>query len=174
MPLRAIYRRALSRGEVAVNPTSDLELPSVESKRDRIAPPDEAATLIAAVPQRDRALWATAFYSGLRLGELRALDWSHVDLAAGVIRVEKAWDVKEGLIEPKSKAGRRKVPIPRYYATSSTSTGYGRASGRGSCSARLPRSHSTRRPSWSAPIESGSERGSCGSRCTMLATPSPR
>ncbi|MFL5864797.1 MAG: site-specific integrase, partial [Solirubrobacteraceae bacterium] len=48
---------------------------------------------------------------GLRRGELRALGWSDVDLAGGVIRVERSWDVKEGVIEPKSTAGRRKVPI---------------------------------------------------------------
>jgi integrase len=51
-------------------------------------------------------------YAGLRRGELQALDWSNVDLAAGLIRVERAWDVKEGIIEPKSRAGRRTVPVP--------------------------------------------------------------
>jgi integrase len=51
-------------------------------------------------------------YAGLRLGELQGLRWAEVDLASGVIRVERAWDAKEGPIAPKSKAGRRKVPIP--------------------------------------------------------------
>jgi integrase len=59
----------------------------------------------------DRALWATALYGGLRRGELQALRWQDVDLASGVIRVERAWDVREGEIEPKSRAGRRTVPI---------------------------------------------------------------
>jgi integrase len=59
----------------------------------------------------DRALWATAFYAGLRRGELLALRWEDVNFAAGVIRVERAWDLKEGAIEPKSRAGRRNVPI---------------------------------------------------------------
>ena len=34
-----------------------------------------------------------------------------MDLAAGVIRVERGWDAAEGEIAPKSSAGRRKVPI---------------------------------------------------------------
>jgi integrase len=34
-----------------------------------------------------------------------------VDLETGVIRVERAWDRIEGVIEPKSRAGRRAVPI---------------------------------------------------------------
>jgi integrase len=111
MPVRAIYRRAVARGEIAVNPTSGLELPAVRGKRDRIASPAEAAKLIAAVPEADRALWATAFYSGLRLGELRALRWEDIDLANGVIRVERSWDKVVGAVEPKSRAGRRSVPI---------------------------------------------------------------
>jgi integrase len=111
MPLRAVFRRAVSRGELAVNPTTGLELPAVRGTRDRYATPEEAAELIAAAPEQDRALWATALYAGLRRGELMALDWQHVDLDAGVIRVERSWDVQAGAIETKSRAGRRTVPI---------------------------------------------------------------
>jgi integrase len=112
MPLRVIYRRALARGDVAVNPTSGIELPAVRGKRDRIASPDEAATLLAALPEAERALWATALYSGLRYGELAALAWEQVDLGAGLLRVERAWDPKAGeYVAPKSRAGTRTVPI---------------------------------------------------------------
>jgi len=96
LPLRAIYRHALARGDVTTNPTTALQLPA----------------LLAALPARDRALWATALYGGLRRGELRALRWGDVDLDRGVIRVERSWDVKDGAIEPKSRAGRRTVPVP--------------------------------------------------------------
>jgi hypothetical protein len=34
-----------------------------------------------------------------------------VDLETGVVRVERSWDPKQGPIEPKSRAGRRVVPI---------------------------------------------------------------
>jgi integrase len=112
MPLRVIYRRALQRSEVAVNPTTGLELPAVRGKRDRIASPEEAAALLAALPEDDRALWATALYAGLRYGELAALAWEQVDLGAGLIRVERAWDPKAGeYVAPKSQAGTRAVPI---------------------------------------------------------------
>jgi len=111
MPLRVIFRRALARGEVAVNPTTGLELPAVEGSRERVASPSEAEALLTALPERDRALWATAMYAGLRRGELLALRWEDVDLAAGVIHVERSWDAKEGVVTPKSKAARRSVPI---------------------------------------------------------------
>jgi integrase len=112
MPLRAIFRHLSAIDEVAVNPTSGLQVPAVRSRGYRIASPDEASDLIAAVPRQDRALWATAMYAGLRRGELQALDWSDADLAEGLIRVERAWDVKEGIIAPKSRSGRRTVPVP--------------------------------------------------------------
>ncbi len=71
-----------------------------------------AARLLAALPEKDRALWATAMYAGLRRGELMALRWGDVDLASGLIRVERAWDPKEReIIEAKSQTGRRRVPI---------------------------------------------------------------
>ena len=112
MPLRVIYRRAIEDGDLAVNPTSNLRLPAVRGRRERIASPEEAQQLLAALPERDRAVWATALYAGLRRGELMALRWDDVDLAQGVIHVERSYDEKARVeIEPKSRAGRRTVPI---------------------------------------------------------------
>jgi hypothetical protein len=39
LPVRAIYRRALVCGDVAVNPTTGLELPAVRGTRERVASP---------------------------------------------------------------------------------------------------------------------------------------
>ena len=42
-----------------------------------------------------------------------ALEWENVDLAKGVIRVERSYDPKGAVYtEPKSEAGKRTVPIP--------------------------------------------------------------
>jgi integrase len=106
-----VVRRAIARGDVALNPTTGLTLPAVRGKRDRIASPIEANALLNALPQADRTVWAIAMFAGLRLGELRALREQDVDLSGGIIRVERSWDKAEGLVEPKSRAGRRTVPI---------------------------------------------------------------
>lgn len=111
LPIRALTRRALARDELAANPCGGLQLPAIRGRRERYASPQEAEALIAAVPPRDRPIWATAMYAGLRLGELRALRVEDVDLASGVIRVERGWDPSAGAIELKSRAGRRKVPV---------------------------------------------------------------
>jgi integrase len=111
LPLRAIFRRALSRGELATNPCNGLQLPAVRGRRERYATPAEAEELIAAVPLADQPVWATAMYAGLRRGELQALRAEDVDLDRGVIRVEFGWEYRDGQIPLKSNAGRRKVPI---------------------------------------------------------------
>jgi integrase len=77
----------------------------------RIASPAEAAALVESVREDARAVWATTLYAGLRLGEPLAPRDEDVDLALGVIRVERLWDPHEGIIEPKSRARRRSVPI---------------------------------------------------------------
>jgi integrase len=111
-PVRVIFRSAISRGELSVNPTSGLELAAPEGKRERIASPDEATDLLGALPVKDRVLWVTALYAGLRRGELMALRLEDIDLAASVIRVDRSYDPKaHQFIEPKSRAGKRTVPI---------------------------------------------------------------
>jgi integrase len=112
VPLKAIFRRELSRGRLTVNPTVGVELPAVRSQLKAIVSPAQATTLIAALEPRDRALWATALYAGLRRGELMALRWEDVDLKAGVIHVRGSWDPAAGEdVGPKSREGKRRVPI---------------------------------------------------------------
>jgi len=112
MPLRVIYRRALEDADVAVNPCAGLRLPANRGRRDRVVAPEQATALLAALSESDRVLWSLALYGGLRRGELMALRWQDIDLASGVIRVERSWDDKSRVfVEPKSRSGRRKVPI---------------------------------------------------------------
>ena len=108
MPLRALYRWHLARGDVAVNPTTCIELPAACGRRDRIVSPDKGARLLAALPASERALWATALYAGLRLGELRGLRWEDVNLAGGTIRRRALLGCKGGnhrAEEPRRVAG---------------------------------------------------------------------
>ena len=55
-------------------------------------------------------------YSGLRIGELIALQWSDIDFAKGTLTVSKSChDGKNGLIidEPKTATSRRTIPLPK-------------------------------------------------------------
>ena len=62
-------------------------------------------------PDYLRPIYATAFYAGLRRGELRGLRWEDVNLAKGVIQVRRSWDDYAGEITPKSAKGTRTVPL---------------------------------------------------------------
>ena len=55
-------------------------------------------------------------YSGLRIGELVALQWSDIDFANGILTVSKSChDGKGGLVieEPKTSTSRRMIPLPK-------------------------------------------------------------
>ncbi len=110
-PLRVVFRRAIRRDEVALDPTDNLDLPAIRGRRDRIEPPERAHEYLAALPNSEKAFWAVALFCGLRRGELRGLQWTNVDFDAGVIRVERSWDPVKGPIDVKSGAGNRAVPM---------------------------------------------------------------
>ncbi len=89
-PLRAIYRRARQLGEVHANPTAGVSVPAIDRRQTRFASTGQIEAMASRLDSaRDRALWATALYAGLRRGELMALHREDVDLATGVIRVER-------------------------------------------------------------------------------------
>lgn len=99
------------------NPCDGVELPSGGTARDRIAPPAEAIALLGALERKDdRAIMATAFFAGLRRGELMALRWDCVDLDVRTLTVHKdrgSYDPRTRTFgPPKSKAGARTFGIP--------------------------------------------------------------
>jgi integrase len=91
---------------------NDDPLEDPHRRRERFASRDEAKRLLAALAESDRAVWSTAFYGGLRRGELRALRVKRIDLEANVIHVKRGWDDHDGEIETKGR-NRRRVPISR-------------------------------------------------------------
>ena len=110
-PLRAMYRRAIKREMVAINPTTDLDIPTDRKKRIRIVHARDARALIDALPSTEQAIWATAFYAGLRRGELQALRRDSIDLGASEIHIVRSWDQEAGELEPKSATSTRTVPL---------------------------------------------------------------
>jgi integrase len=70
------------------------------------------ARLVAAGgSERWRAALALAGYAGLRLGELRALRWSDLDLPAGTLTVRRSLLPDGTPKAPKTAAGERTIPL---------------------------------------------------------------
>lgn len=111
LPLRVICRRAKQRGQLAVNPMKDLELPAARKRPIRFASHSEMKILLDALDGDCRDVFTMAAYTGMRLGELRALGVEDIDLKQGTIKVRFNWDPKEGRVEVKTKASRRTIPM---------------------------------------------------------------
>ena len=72
----------------------------------------ELKTMMESAAGRWRPLLITAVFTGMRASELRGLPWTNVDLAAGVIHVRQRADAWGRIGSPKSKAGKRDIPLP--------------------------------------------------------------
>ena len=63
----------------------------------------------------EQATMALLMFTGIRRGELLALQWSDIDLDSGMIHIKHAVNFKDGntpeIKEPKSKSGIRDIPI---------------------------------------------------------------
>ena len=69
------------------------------------------------VPEQIRLLFHLAVYTGMRKGEILALQWSDIDFKADVVRVSKAVTLVDGkpvIKAPKTKTSHRTVSIPRF------------------------------------------------------------
>lgn len=72
----------------------------------------EVRAILAAAKPRDRAFIGLLCFTGIRPGEVYALDWSAVDLDASRLEVRRNWCHRSGtFLDPKTKAGARLVPL---------------------------------------------------------------
>ena len=117
--LSKIFRGAVDAGLIAQSPCRRIALPRVEREEMRFLTPAEILALAEAIDPRYRAMILFDAYCGLRLGELAGLRRSRVDLLRRQVQVaEIGVEVKGQLVfgPPKTRAGQRKVPLPRVVA----------------------------------------------------------
>ena len=91
--LRSLYRFLCREGALAANPAGAIAAPAVVRSRPRHLPVAQVAQAIEApfaerfTGVRDRAIMEVFYGSGIRLGELVALNLSALDLEEGTIKV---------------------------------------------------------------------------------------
>lgn len=107
---------AVDAGLLAITPCRNVPLPKVQHQEMRFLSPAELAQLAAVINPRYRALVLVGGYGGLRIGEMAGLRRGRVDvLRSRLDVVEKIVEVRGELLVggPKTRAGRRQVPLPR-------------------------------------------------------------
>jgi integrase len=118
----AVLRSAVRNRLIPFNPAEEVRIPRIrqhDGTLDRIiSRSDLRSRLLPAVPERHRAIVATAAGAGLRWGEAAGLRLDAVDLGQGVIEVVRTVVEVSGHTSfkpfPKSAAGRREVPLPAW------------------------------------------------------------
>jgi integrase len=113
--LRASLNTAVADGVLSANPCKVKGAGTDRPAERPVATMAEVEALASAVNARWRAMVLLAYWCGLRLGELRALRRSDLDLLHNWVEVrEQIVDVGGRLMAgpPKTDAGRRRVAIP--------------------------------------------------------------
>jgi integrase len=100
--LSAAFNAALRQGHISVNPCAGLEPIKDKVTSKSTFTPEQVAALVAAADGEWKGAILVGFYTGARLGDVRALRWRDVDLAQ-----------KKTITFEQGKTG-RKVVVPIY------------------------------------------------------------
>jgi integrase len=119
--IRALFNFATDKRRrwTSRNPAADVDLPKIPTYSEiRYLTSDEVWLLVehaqtGPFQHIDQAMYLTAAMTGMRIGELQALDWHAVDFVHARIRVRRTWDRKtKTFTTPKSRRSERSIPMP--------------------------------------------------------------
>ncbi len=107
-----IFNHALISGDINYTPTQGVEIPrGLKEKRRTSAPPEDEAVI-----KKSADVWLLpymALMTGLRKGELLALQWGDIDFKENIINVTKSLYYEGGahIKGTKTESGTRIVPL---------------------------------------------------------------
>lgn len=118
--LRNIFERATEWKIISHNPVADVKKPKDNSDKEvNVYDEKEVEQLFKAVdnePFHWRIFTSLALAAGLRRGELLGLEWSHIDLEKGTIRIKqvigRGKNGRPVIKGPKTKTSKRTVSLP--------------------------------------------------------------
>lgn len=108
-----IFKFAIENGDIEHNPCPDAKLPKNLEKSKRTAASEEDEKIIKETPD-EWLLPFFAIYTGMRKGELLALQWQDIDFENQIISISKSVyhnGDRPFIKEPKTEAGKRKIPL---------------------------------------------------------------
>ena len=111
---RAMLNYAVKHNDMLKSPAKSVDLPAKGEVNRIILTIDEVVKLLDNCTFRDRIVFSSAAYAGLRSGEILGLDWKFVDLDKGIYHVLQqlteggnGWEI--GSL--KTKNAKRDIPI---------------------------------------------------------------
>jgi integrase len=114
-PVKALLATAFEEGIIRANPAAGVRLVVEQVEGDgeehvKALSEDELRRLLEEMPANWRLFFEFLAHSGLRIGEAIALRWSDVDFNRKRVSIERRF-YRGSFDSPKSKYGRRKVPL---------------------------------------------------------------
>lgn len=116
-PIQEIYKRLIRQGIVRDSPLTNIDKDSfvTVAKSDYKVDPFNQSEIDQILENCEhecvRNFVQFGFWSGMRIGEIFALDWSDVDFDKEIILINKTQTIKQIIKPPKTKAGVRKLEM---------------------------------------------------------------
>lgn len=113
--MHEMFECAKQNGLIAINPADGITLPKSKpaEKRRALTKQEREFMLLVAETHRGGIFVKIMLYCGLRPGEVAALQWKNIDFPKQIIKIDSALKQSGAIGPPKSKAGKRIVPIPK-------------------------------------------------------------
>lgn len=123
VPFRTLLVDALRQGLIPSNPAAGADLPPAQEFGGKEIPAEHTTAIRRALEELAPTdpltrgpdlfyvwLFDVALGTGMRMGELRALQWGDIEWQRRVIRIQRAYS-RDELKRPKTDAGRRSIPL---------------------------------------------------------------
>lgn len=110
--IKRLFAMAVDEGEIDKNPCAGIQVkaPEIEQKVLTTSEVEKFLREAAITNHRFYPVWALALMTGMRSGELFALQWSDIDMDSRIIHVSRQWTSKNGIGPTKTQRSRI-VPV---------------------------------------------------------------
>ena len=110
MVLRGIFTVAVEQDVIQRSPVRSSHMPEIQKRQKRFWESDQVRRIIGASPAKYKTLVTVVALTGIRLGELLALQWKYVDFTSGSLLIAQGlWHGQ--IVPPKTESSIRRIPV---------------------------------------------------------------
>jgi len=106
--LGSVFTLAVENDLIVKSPVRKRHKPALTREEKPVWSAAQVRTIISAVPEKFKVLFTTIALTGLRLGELLALQWKHIDFENSKLKVEQSlWEGQ--IVSTKTRSSVREI-----------------------------------------------------------------